>query len=779
MFFHMLYLKNTCTHHQPMPDDGTSDLFNSLKNYHRITLADACRRFLKTGELSIGIWVNERGVWRRDAMAERKLPRLDFKGTQSVCSSIVTQLYGLSPLQYEKIRASFDEERWPSWSGIYEANDAKQRPTFVLVVKLPVAENVVGRTGAGGIAGALGVLTGVGLTTWQMKGKLAETKEEMAKQYMLATNKLKDCEGREQALIAQGPSEKQVKECAIIKQDLDHRLAASEKKASDTDKELAAVNAQRSELSKVIEMWRDAIFDTLKRFIRSDAGGEEDVQTPSQGSKSKKSTPITAMEAMQTEFKTGKWGLTLEKNSNDYKRLRPILLDFVQFSKVQQTVKESQDEVEAVIQTMTQKGVVALQNFYMDVTMRYFRKILDEISNAQEKASQEVQQIKQIANQKQEDLQTQQNIVAASAQRIDKLKGNAKSINQNLATLFESQQQASPQYNVRKMAFDQRLQDAATPIKQAQSEKNWVFWRNENVTLDADLLVASFREAYEKGWDLEEETLRHHLAEYLFAIRRALNHDDPEKIWNRVQPEINSAMRKIMDAGQSAANEEERGLARRAALDDYVTCVTSQYYIEMLRYTNDVSRHGRQEVSPSERTELQKLKDTTAQLDLDLHTAVKQKLKSMKGYDKKAREFPVLFQKSKDELMKIGFHDRNDVQMQQRLLFAPMLAESYQSEFDSLRWAVDKGQWLNDEKLADFLSLYLFTLRRYENDTEFNALDQLWNEVKEEIDKIVPTIMVTAQAMPRDEQAQFDALIDYYTSITRAYYLKVLQKVQL
>lgn len=152
---------------RPVSDAGASDLFDYLRNYHRITLRDACDRFVDVDKVSIGIWVMDGGAWRRDTAAERKLQGLNFKGKRSVCASIVTRLYGLSPLEYRKIRTSFEEERWPSWAGIYEANDADQEPEFVLVVELPVKESVVGKAGAAGIGAAVGLAAGLGgLTMW-------------------------------------------------------------------------------------------------------------------------------------------------------------------------------------------------------------------------------------------------------------------------------------------------------------------------------------------------------------------------------------------------------------------------------------------------------------------------------------------------------------------------------------------------------------------------------------------------------------------------------------
>ena len=153
-------------------DTGASDLLDYLQNYHRINLATACDRFLDVDDVSIGIWVKNGGPWRRDVVAERRLQSLKFNGKRSVCASIVTRLYALSPLEYRQIRMSFEEERWPSWSGIYEANTAEQDPEFVLVVELPVKASVdtvdtVTKVGAGA---AVGLVAGLGgLALWNKR----------------------------------------------------------------------------------------------------------------------------------------------------------------------------------------------------------------------------------------------------------------------------------------------------------------------------------------------------------------------------------------------------------------------------------------------------------------------------------------------------------------------------------------------------------------------------------------------------------------------------------
>lgn len=51
---------------RPKSDHGESDLSAYLENYDRIRLTKACEIFLDADKVSIGIWVKDEGVWRRD-----------------------------------------------------------------------------------------------------------------------------------------------------------------------------------------------------------------------------------------------------------------------------------------------------------------------------------------------------------------------------------------------------------------------------------------------------------------------------------------------------------------------------------------------------------------------------------------------------------------------------------------------------------------------------------------------------------------------------------------
>lgn len=96
-------------------------------------------------------------------LAERKLQQLEFNGDRSVCASIVTRLYGLSPLEYKKMRTSFESELGQSLPGIYVAKYDDQEPEFVLVVELPTKPSALGIPASVGIGTAAGLATGLAI----------------------------------------------------------------------------------------------------------------------------------------------------------------------------------------------------------------------------------------------------------------------------------------------------------------------------------------------------------------------------------------------------------------------------------------------------------------------------------------------------------------------------------------------------------------------------------------------------------------------------------------
>lgn len=171
-------------------DNGTDALFDYLKDYKRLKLKDACKKFVDLETVDISIWVNQNGRWRHDTDAERRFQRLEFKN-KSVCESIVSQLYGLSRGQYEKIRQSFDQEMWKGWAGIYQAINVNHGSNFALVVELPAKEAKIGAGGAAGLAGTAGLIAGIaGAGTYftntfntDLATKLKEEKNKLEVEY--------------------------------------------------------------------------------------------------------------------------------------------------------------------------------------------------------------------------------------------------------------------------------------------------------------------------------------------------------------------------------------------------------------------------------------------------------------------------------------------------------------------------------------------------------------------------------------------------------------------
>ena len=141
-------------------DESSLALAAFLKNYKRITVADACRQHIDQNHERLGIWVNQRGEWRRVSADEQKLQWSQYKAGRSVCQSVVRELFGLSAAQYAKIRASFENPGWRTWAGIYERRDESFKgPEFSIVVELPETSSALGvGTAAGVTVGAVGAL---------------------------------------------------------------------------------------------------------------------------------------------------------------------------------------------------------------------------------------------------------------------------------------------------------------------------------------------------------------------------------------------------------------------------------------------------------------------------------------------------------------------------------------------------------------------------------------------------------------------------------------------
>ena len=141
-------------------------LSNYLKNYHRITITEACEEDFYGDANRIGIWVQQDGTWRLLDQSSKRLKMSKFKPGQSMCNLIITDLFGLSRGQYNKIKASFDNPAWKSWAGIYKANEGpRSGPEFVIVVELPSGAMNSG-VGAGVGGATSGLFAGVALTKW-------------------------------------------------------------------------------------------------------------------------------------------------------------------------------------------------------------------------------------------------------------------------------------------------------------------------------------------------------------------------------------------------------------------------------------------------------------------------------------------------------------------------------------------------------------------------------------------------------------------------------------
>lgn len=798
-----------------MSGNDTSDLFDYLRKYHRITLNDACKRFLVAGEVSIGIWVNGGKGWGHDTQAEHKLQQLDFKGNQSVCASIVTQLYGLSRLQYEKISASFEEERWQSWAGVYEANEAQQRPKFVLVVKLPPKASAVGRVGAGGIGGALGTLAGVGLMTW------SKNKELDQKTVALTTapqGKLDLCES-------------QSTKCSSEKKSLEKTNDTLTKSSNDNYSSLQRSRIDHAATTQTLrKLTKDVLdnMDLLEPALDSQSNSQFAERTPkiksAQGIREKNRVRIDsnaklpdtdALNFMRREFKEDKWGFAEEQFTTEEQisALKDVLLNYVQLCRTggeEESLKGEQKDEERAVQNAKKEADVdedkkrvdvvvgtikdgsELVPFYNEVTLEYWKKLC-------KKASHTLRQCEAYSNtisQQGEKIETLKGTTAENTQRLTKIQTNFNLITENLAARVRERHAAEPDYDQRKTNFD--AQFAAINKQASAFSADEGTRHNGYIGLNPRMIVDDYQQGYKSDvhnpWGLlgsrknvSEEILREQLGEYLFAIRRASEKEpDVNGLWNSVQLELNEVVDTILSAGESAQNGAAKNLAQLAALDDYYTCITSQYYIDMLadgpsaqecQQIGAERQESKEDPEQSSVQEVQKLKTELTQVDTRLRDIVRHKIEtSLKDYDQIKNKFDAQFVQRNEKLADPFSNHSTDNQKEiEKALYAPMLAQFYQGQYNEAKWNLDKR--FIAENLSKYLSLYLFTLRRFENGEK--NLDSVWGVVQKEVGEMVTKIMGAGEGLVQDQklQAQLSALDTYYNSITRDYHLKMLARI--
>jgi hypothetical protein len=266
---------------QSQSDNGARGLLEYLQDYRRITLTYACETFVKLDDVTIGVWVNRNGQWRQDTKAERRLRQLDIKD-ESLCSSIITKLYGLSQAEYEKIKNSFDEGLWKSWAGIYQSIEDERRPNFVFVVKLPDKAKIGTRGAAGlgaGLGATAGLITGIAGTRYnasrtaaglvakqndamrQVEGELATARDTHAAAMKLVQGEL--ATARETNLASQGQHATTLDE---LKRSQENYLAAIEH-ATDLNQD----NQKLEQENRNLKLWRDLLPSLFRQFRGSNS----------------------------------------------------------------------------------------------------------------------------------------------------------------------------------------------------------------------------------------------------------------------------------------------------------------------------------------------------------------------------------------------------------------------------------------------------------------------------------------------------------------------------
>lgn len=146
-------------------DDGSSELDDYLRDYKRVTVAQACKYHINKQESdNIGIWIKARGLWRQLRDVEQRLRWVKYQEGKSACQSIITKLFGLSYAQYRKMKTSFEKVHRTTKAGIYVLDERDTtKPEFVIVIELPNGQEnarkaIVGGTGTHLALGVVGIL---------------------------------------------------------------------------------------------------------------------------------------------------------------------------------------------------------------------------------------------------------------------------------------------------------------------------------------------------------------------------------------------------------------------------------------------------------------------------------------------------------------------------------------------------------------------------------------------------------------------------------------------
>lgn len=147
----------------------------------------------------------------------------------------------------------------------------------------------------------------------------------------------------------------------------------------------------------------------------------------------------------------------------------------------------------------------------------------------------------------------------------------------------------------------------------------------------------------------------------------------------------------------------------------------------------------------------------------------------LKSYQRLKDTFDAQFRDRDKKLTQAEFQSLNDQKEFEKVMYAPMLAQFYQDEYDKSKWNLD--QLFDADILSKKLSLYLLTVRRFF--LHANDIDSEWDTVQQEVREMVSKFMDTGKGLAPDQKlnAQLNALDNYYSSITRDYHLKLLGRI--
>ena len=135
-------------------DDGLSKLEIFLEDYERISITSICKNNVD----KLSVWLYEDNVWVLwTDEKSKKLLDTAHQLNQSVCKTLMTNIFDLDELQYQTMKNSFLAPDWRDVAGVYKKRGVDGDYTLVVwsPLDVPYGSLIVGYPVAGVTLGSI------------------------------------------------------------------------------------------------------------------------------------------------------------------------------------------------------------------------------------------------------------------------------------------------------------------------------------------------------------------------------------------------------------------------------------------------------------------------------------------------------------------------------------------------------------------------------------------------------------------------------------------------